>query len=187
MQLHPHLRLVAGLTEERSHLQSLSAAYYDGSPAAADATFDALKSNFERDVAQAAQRGADIGGLSLADTVGAPAAVTALAKAEHSAERGGRLLSLAAVHSAEEVRMWWRRNIQPHLGEALSEDVEVVVEPKVDGLTLRASYQDGICEQVCICSPGLRIRHARGICTWHLHMSPTRSVPDAAASVSEHR
>lgn len=140
--------LHAELAEEREHLQALSAAYYSGSPEAADATFDALKQAYERDVSLVSQQDASGADLSLADTVGAPVAVAAIAKAEHTSGRGGRLLSLAAVHSAAEVRTWWQRNVQAHFGETRVEAVEVAVEPKVDGLTLRASYEGGTCVQV---------------------------------------
>jgi NAD-dependent DNA ligase len=57
---------------------------------------------------------------------------------QHSAARGGELLSLASVHSAEELRTWWDRAVVAKLG-----DVAIVVEPKVDGLTLRVSYEAG--------------------------------------------
>lgn len=148
----------AGLAEQRQHLQALSSAYYAGCPAASDAAFDALKAAFEHDVEEATQLGTETSGLSLADAVGAPAAVAALAKAEHTAQRGGRLLSLAAVHSADEVRTWWQRNVEPHVREAGSEAAEVAVEPKVDGLTLRATYRDGVCVQVRRCDSCLLLR-----------------------------
>lgn len=135
----------AGLAAEREHLQALSAAYYSGSAGTSDAAFDALKTAYQHDVSLVAGQGDGGAALSLDDTVGAP--VAGGAKAEHSAARGGRLLSLAAVHSAAEVRTWWARHVEAHFGGGL-QAVEVAVEPKVDGLTLRASYEDGVCVQV---------------------------------------
>ena len=65
----------------------------------------------------------------------------AIQQVEHTAERGGRLLSLAAVHSEADLRTWWRRHVTDVLGD--EGGASVVVEPKVDGLTLRLSYEGG--------------------------------------------
>jgi NAD-dependent DNA ligase len=56
----------------------------------------------------------------------------------HTEARGGELLSLASVHSVEELRSWWERAVVANVG-----DVPIVVEPKVDGLTMRVSYESG--------------------------------------------
>lgn len=64
---------------------------------------------------------------------------TAIQTVAHTEARGGRLLSLAAVHSADELRTWWRRSVAAVLGP----DAASVVEPKVDGLTLRLTYESG--------------------------------------------
>lgn len=70
-----------------------------------------------------------------------PQTARVIAQVEHTAARGGRLLSLAAVHSEEELRTWWRRHVTDVLGS--DQDASIVVEPKVDGLTLRLSYENG--------------------------------------------
>jgi NAD-dependent DNA ligase len=71
-----------------------------------------------------------------------------LAKVEHTAEFGGALKSLASAHSAKQVRAWWDRNIVPNFRGVSTDELEVVLEPKVDGLTMRATYRNGSCIQV---------------------------------------
>eukprot|EP00892_Ulva_mutabilis_P003460 jgi/Ulvmu1/1486/UM011_0216.1 len=131
-------------------LNELSAAYYEGAPKVSDERFDAFKEYFEGHAADLKHRGIDTAGLALSEVGAPPPPGTALAKAEHSAERGGRLLSLAAVHSAREVRVWWARCADTFLMEKgwTADRLYLAVEPKVDGLTLRASYRAGACVQV---------------------------------------
>jgi hypothetical protein len=79
---------------------------------------------------------------------------------EHSEARGGELLSLASVHSVEELRSWWERAVLAHVG-----DVPIVAEPKVDGLTMRVSYDSGKLVEVSMSL--VYPRRARDIsCVW---------------------
>ena len=98
----------------------------------------------------------------LEDAVGSPVSQhSPLAKVEHTEAFGGRLKSLAAAHSATEVRAWWERNIEPHFAARGADAVEVVLEPKVDGLTMRATYRDGNCIQVLQTQPSPEV-----LCMW---------------------
>ena len=72
----------------------------------------------------------------------------------HTEARGGRLLSLASVHSADELRTWWQRNVTATLGPCAA----IIVEPKVDGLTLRLTYEGGHLIEV---RPPLRLARIR--------------------------
>lgn len=130
--------------QEYSHLQKLEKAYARGAPIESDSVYDSLKLQLLEKARKAPASTALAKHLETA--VGTPVSQSSqLAKVEHTAEFGGRLKSLAAAHSAEEVRAWWERSIEPHFGTA---DVDIVLEPKVDGLTMRATYRDGNCIQV---------------------------------------
>lgn len=133
--------------QEYSHLQKLERAYVGGAPMVSDSVYDSMKVQLLR---KARAQDADSMVVErLESAVGAPVSHhSPLAKVEHTVEFGGRLRSLAAAHSAAEVRAWWVRNIEPHFGGQRMDDVEVVLEPKVDGLTMRATYRDGNCIQV---------------------------------------
>jgi NAD-dependent DNA ligase len=147
------LHSCAGLLgAQRDLILDYDAAYYSSdAPRVSDAEYDALKRNFQARLQNAVDAGIDTSGLEFSG-VGAPVATGGgLAKAEHTAARGGRLLSLAAARDEGGVREWWRRNIAPFYTARGKEDkeIEVIVEPKVDGLTLRATYENGKCVQVC--------------------------------------
>jgi NAD-dependent DNA ligase len=139
--------LYADLMQEYSHLQNLEQAYASGAPIVSDSVYDSLKAQLlqkarTQDPASTVVR-------RLESAVGASVSHSSpLAKVEHTAEFGGRLKSLAAAHSATEVRAWWERNIVPHFRGGGIDNLEVVLEPKVDGLTMRATYRDGNCFQV---------------------------------------
>lgn len=66
--------------------------------------------------------------------------VDGLAKTTHQAP----ILSLAAGKNADEVRAWWERISKLLPPEVSAEQVGFVVEPKVDGLTVVLTYQDGL-------------------------------------------
>lgn len=139
--------LCAVLAQEYSHLQKLEKAYASGAPTVSDSVYDAMKvellhkARTEHPTSTVAQR--------LESEVGSPVSQhSPLAKAEHTEAFGGRLRSLAAAHSATEVRAWWEKNIEPHFGANSADAVQVVLEPKVDGLTMRATFRDGDCIQV---------------------------------------
>jgi NAD-dependent DNA ligase adenylation domain len=140
-------------------LDAACTAYYSGADSGiSDADFDARKAyhaNALETLWHAAHPAA--AALALASPVGAPVARDGpLCKVRHDAAHGGRLLSLDAMHSASEVRQrWWQATVEPAvLAHGLDPStVELVVEPKIDGLTLRATYRDGVCVQVrCACA-----------------------------------
>ncbi len=70
----------------------------------------------------------------------AQAPVEGLTKVDHPAP----ILSLAAAKSAEEVRAWWERISKLFPPDLDPEQVDLVVEPKIDGLTVVLTYEDGV-------------------------------------------
>jgi NAD-dependent DNA ligase adenylation domain len=150
-------------------LQQQRASYYAGTSVVSDEVYDALLANFKAAVQLAEQRGDDVkSSKQFLASVGAPPPTqsalappgerkprkpqhvdvsrgdraAAIQPVRHTPERGGRLLSLAAVHSEAELRTWWQRNVTHVLGTGAASS-SIVVEPKVDGLTLRLSYEGG--------------------------------------------
>jgi hypothetical protein len=151
-------------------LEQLRQGYYAGSaPMVSDEEYDALVVDFRAMVGKARSQGVSVQSAEqLLASVGATperqvernsararqkkqkagarvGKVRVLQPVRHTAEHGGRLLSLASMHSEEELRSWWLRNVVAVLGR----DGQVVVEPKVDGLTLRLSYDSGKLVEVC--------------------------------------
>ncbi|NJR42749.1 MAG: hypothetical protein HC767_08865 [Akkermansiaceae bacterium] len=138
--------------KEFHHLQQLEKAYASGSPMVSDPVYDSLKVQLLHKARAHGLTSTIV--QHLESDVGSPVSQSStLAKAEHTPEFGGRLKSLAAAHSAAEVRAWWERNIEPHFVGKAADDLEVVLEPKVDGLTMRATYRDGECAQVWALCP----------------------------------
>jgi len=70
----------------------------------------------------------------------AEAPVEGLTKVDHPAP----ILSLAAAKSTEEVRAWWERISKLFPPDLDLEQVDLVVEPKIDGLTVVLTYEDGV-------------------------------------------
>lgn len=54
------------------------------------------------------------------------------------------ILSLAAAKDADEVRAWWERVSKLLPAEVSEEAVDFVVEPKIDGLTVVLTYEEGL-------------------------------------------
>lgn len=143
------------LEKMSAQIENLRSAYHiDAKPLASDEEYDALIADLQDIIAQARRAGIPVTAAeALLEKVGAPvkpapqrspdengAAPSERRRIEHTAARGGRLLSLAATHTEEELRSWWERNVTCKLpGEA----GPIAVEPKVDGLTLRLSYEGG--------------------------------------------
>jgi NAD-dependent DNA ligase len=160
------MRVNAGLSQHRKHLLQLEEAYAAGHPLEADEVYDSLKEQYKRELKDANVRSKQAWQLEVG--VGAPLdASSPLVKVQHSPARGGRLLSLAAAHSEDEVRAWWVRNIDAYSSakKVAANDVKVVVEPKVDGLTVRASYENGSCVEVrCSTDCGAALCSAQQCC-----------------------
>jgi len=70
----------------------------------------------------------------------APAPVDGLAKTTHPA----LVLSLAAGKDPEEVRAWWQRVSKLLPPEVNPDEVDFQVEPKIDGLTVVLTYENGL-------------------------------------------
>lgn len=66
--------------------------------------------------------------------------VEGLAKTPHPS----LILSLASAKDADEVRAWWTRVSKLLPPGRSPDDVDFVVEPKIDGLTVVLTYQDGL-------------------------------------------
>lgn len=66
--------------------------------------------------------------------------IDGLAKTTHVAP----ILSLASAKDADEVRAWWERVSKLLPPDRSPDDVDFVVEPKIDGLTAVLTYQDGV-------------------------------------------
>lgn len=54
------------------------------------------------------------------------------------------ILSLAAAKDADEVRVWWERVSKLLPADVSEEAVDFVVEPKIDGLTVVLTYEEGL-------------------------------------------
>ena len=63
-----------------------------------------------------------------------------LAKTTHPAP----ILSLASAKNADEVRAWWERVSKLLPADRSPDDVDFVVEPKIDGLTVVLTYENGL-------------------------------------------
>lgn len=70
----------------------------------------------------------------------ADAPVEGLAKTTHPAP----ILSLASAKDADEVRAWWERVSKLLPPDVSPEEVDFVVEPKIDGLTVVLTYENGL-------------------------------------------
>jgi DNA ligase (NAD+) len=66
--------------------------------------------------------------------------VDGLAKVRHPAP----ILSLSAAKHADEVRAWWERVSKLLPPEVSPHEVDFVVEPKIDGLTVVLTYENGL-------------------------------------------
>lgn len=171
------LHMLDSMTAQIEKLQS--AYHIDAKPMASDDEYDALVADLRRMVADAREAGIPVSAAeALLSKVGAPVKPTPQSSAdhdgaaavkpaprrsadrngaapfeirpvEHTAARGGRLLSLAATHSEEELRSWWARSVTNKLSGAAG---PIAVEPKVDGLTLRLSYEGGQLIEVLRCA-----------------------------------
>jgi DNA ligase (NAD+) len=65
--------------------------------------------------------------------------VEGLAKTTHPAP----ILSLAAAKDVDEVNAWWERIIKLLPSDLSPDELDFVVEPKIDGLTVVLTYEDG--------------------------------------------
>ena len=70
----------------------------------------------------------------------APTPVDGLVKTTHPAP----ILSLAAAKDPDEVRAWWQRVSKLLPPEVNPDEVDFYVEPKIDGLTVVLTYEDGL-------------------------------------------
>lgn len=70
----------------------------------------------------------------------APSPVDGLAKTTHPAP----VLSLAAGKDPDEVRAWWQRVSKLLPPEVRPDEVDFQVEPKIDGLTVVLTYENGL-------------------------------------------
>lgn len=139
--------LNADVMQDASYLRKLEEGYAKGTPSVPDSVYDSLKTQVMRRALAEDPTGPVASHLQ--STVGAPVSQNSpLSKVQHTKDVGGRLKSLSAAHSAAEVRSWWERNIVPHFDPKSIDDLEIVLEPKVDGLTMRATYRNGKCIQV---------------------------------------
>jgi len=134
------------LRDMASRLEAAKAAYYNAEPLMSDAAFDTLQRDFRKRLAAAQSSGVDTSAVRAERALGVGAPVAGGARpSEHSADKGGALLSLAAEHDEAGVRRWFQRSVAPLFAQRQVDpsSVSLVVEPKVDGLTLRATYRGG--------------------------------------------
>lgn len=130
------------MTDPRARHQELvqeieahRAAYYgDDAPTVSDAQYDALERAL-RDLEAIHPELAEPDSPS--QTVGSAGAPTGFASVQHRE----RMMSLDNAFSLEEVEAWLAR-----VGKEAG-DLEIVCEPKIDGLSISLTYQDGVLTQ----------------------------------------